>query len=189
VQKKPKRQCSACIYDKSRADDGAGRRERARAYYERNKQRVREAIYARRHATPKAIATHRGRRAAAIAERADGTLTPSAIRALFAAAKTCAYCVAPMTSAGKTLDHVVPLARGGGHAATNVLVCCRACNTAKNALPFDTWVERLRQRHGDVAATRAVRAYRRLTGAPLGQSPLLLTFAAKVTHEHSGEVG
>ena len=40
----------------------------------------------------------------------------------------CAYCAAP----GKmTLDHVVPIALGGGHTATNVVPACAPCNLKK----------------------------------------------------------
>jgi len=40
----------------------------------------------------------------------------------------CAYC----NSAGAmTVDHVIPLIRGGRHAIGNVLPACRSCNSSK----------------------------------------------------------
>lgn len=36
-----------------------------------------------------------------------------------------------------TLDHVVPLAKGGGHVWGNVKVCCGECNSAKRDLDLD----------------------------------------------------
>jgi 5-methylcytosine-specific restriction endonuclease McrA len=32
-----------------------------------------------------------------------------------------------------TVDHIIPIARGGTHARTNLQVLCRACNSAKGA--------------------------------------------------------
>jgi 5-methylcytosine-specific restriction endonuclease McrA len=39
----------------------------------------------------------------------------------------CAYCGGPM----ETMDHVVPLANGGGTTFTNVVPCCLDCNARK----------------------------------------------------------
>jgi hypothetical protein len=40
----------------------------------------------------------------------------------------CAYCEAPDP---KTLDHVVPLSKGGLHTASNVVPACKSCNSRK----------------------------------------------------------
>jgi len=65
--------------------------------------------------------------------KADGTLTPAVVARLFATAKTCPYCRRALHARQKTLDHVVPVSRGGIHSITNVLVCCRSCNMRKHA--------------------------------------------------------
>ena len=39
----------------------------------------------------------------------------------------CAYCGRPF----ETMDHIVPIANGGGTTFTNVLPCCRECNEKK----------------------------------------------------------
>lgn len=39
----------------------------------------------------------------------------------------CQYCTRPAES----IDHVVPRSRGGAHEWTNVVACCRRCNTLK----------------------------------------------------------
>ena len=49
---------------------------------------------------------------------------------------TCVYCGA---TEDLTLDHVVPLARGGAHSEENLAVACRACNSSKNATPLAEW--------------------------------------------------
>lgn len=70
--------------------------------------------------------------------RSDGTLHGKAVQRLFAAAKGCAYCGAVFQSGrDKTLDHVVPLSRGGMHSILNVVIACRACNTRKGGR---TWL-------------------------------------------------
>ncbi len=49
----------------------------------------------------------------------------------------CAYCGRPF----ETMDHIVPLANGGGTTKTNVLPCCSDCNQAKGTavwLPAQT---------------------------------------------------
>jgi 5-methylcytosine-specific restriction endonuclease McrA len=48
----------------------------------------------------------------------------------------CAYCheVRPLT-----LDHVVPLARGGRHAVGNIVPACGSCNSSKNARLIVEW--------------------------------------------------
>lgn len=47
--------------------------------------------------------------------------------------QTCYLCGRYLTDPDDiTLDHVVPLSRGGAHAATNLRVACRECNFRKN---------------------------------------------------------
>jgi 5-methylcytosine-specific restriction endonuclease McrA len=55
----------------------------------------------------------------------------------------CAYCRVPTLvdpPAGlryreRTLDHVIPLSRGGADELSNVVLCCRSCNSRKGARP------------------------------------------------------
>jgi 5-methylcytosine-specific restriction endonuclease McrA len=46
----------------------------------------------------------------------------------------CHYCRARVPPAQLTMDHVVPVARGGRSTRGNVVPCCPACNRAKRAL-------------------------------------------------------
>lgn len=43
----------------------------------------------------------------------------------------CAYCQGTFTPAELTMDHIVPLARGGRSTKGNVAPCCPACNAEK----------------------------------------------------------
>ena len=46
----------------------------------------------------------------------------------------CVYCASPLDAHTATLDHVLPLARGGAHDAENVVVACGPCNRLKGDL-------------------------------------------------------
>lgn len=47
----------------------------------------------------------------------------------------CAYCQAP----ADTIDHVVPLVRGGTNYEGNLVVCCRSCNSSKSGRTVMEW--------------------------------------------------
>lgn len=48
----------------------------------------------------------------------------------------CAYC----RKAGQmTIDHVVPLSRGGRHSISNLVPACRSCNKQKGSLTISEW--------------------------------------------------
>ncbi len=50
----------------------------------------------------------------------------------------CVYCAASLDQHTATLDHVVPLARGGAHDAGNLVTACGPCNRLKgDLLPFE----------------------------------------------------
>lgn len=88
---------------------------------------------------PVFAATARAKRSARrAAERsaADGTLTPTVVAALLAAAKRCALCGKRFTKRDPaTLDHVVPLKLGGLHTIANIQPAHFACNSGKQASP------------------------------------------------------
>jgi 5-methylcytosine-specific restriction endonuclease McrA len=50
----------------------------------------------------------------------------------------CVYCATPLDHHSATLDHVVPLARGGAHDPGNLVAACGPCNRLKgDLLPFE----------------------------------------------------
>lgn len=74
----------------------------------------------------------------------EGAINPEEIQALLDSARACAYCGAPFESMpffedDRTIDHVIPLLRGGEHVIENVVVCCRSCNSSKGARTLDEW--------------------------------------------------
>lgn len=52
----------------------------------------------------------------------------------------CVYCAELLSRNAMTLDHVLPRARGGRNARSNLVAACEGCNTAKgDAAPRDWW--------------------------------------------------
>lgn len=61
-------------------------------------------------------------------------VTPAQIEELEHRQKRCYYCKKPFNSKRKsTLDHVIPLARGGLHDISNIVLACWPCNNKKSA--------------------------------------------------------
>ncbi len=52
---------------------------------------------------------------------------------------TCKYCHCKLTNNNRTVDHVVPLSKGGEHSKDNLVPCCRSCNSRKNAKTPEEW--------------------------------------------------
>lgn len=60
----------------------------------------------------------------------------------------CHYCGRPVAPAHLTMDHVVPLARGGRSTRGNLVPCCKDCNNKKKYLlpiEWESYMERLRR--------------------------------------------
>ncbi len=50
----------------------------------------------------------------------------------------CYYCGKHVVYKNFTMDHIVPLARGGRSTKDNLVACCKECNTSKkNMLPLE----------------------------------------------------
>jgi 5-methylcytosine-specific restriction endonuclease McrA len=66
----------------------------------------------------------------------------------------CPYCRVPMIGKGHelnapSLDHIVPLAKGGHHISENTMMICRQCNTIKGDRPLSYLLDKIAAR--DVA--------------------------------------
>lgn len=66
----------------------------------------------------------------------------------------CVYCLAHVLEA-LTIDHLRSVERGGTNAPSNLVTCCRGCNSAKQGRTLRAWYARLRAAGVDVAAVRA----------------------------------
>jgi 5-methylcytosine-specific restriction endonuclease McrA len=52
----------------------------------------------------------------------------------------CYYCETPLTFATATMDHIVPISRGGRSTKGNLVACCAECNELKRSLTPVEWV-------------------------------------------------
>jgi 5-methylcytosine-specific restriction endonuclease McrA len=117
----------------------------ARAEFFRNCDRERWRINSRSYhlANPQRERARKQRRRGRLVTYGDGTADPASVQRLLDQAAGCAYCGIRLDNAGKTLDHMQPLALGGAHSLDNLLVACLACNAKKGAMPFLRWLDRL----------------------------------------------
>lgn len=51
----------------------------------------------------------------------------------------CHYCGKKFPAKELTMDHIVPIARGGKSTKSNVAPCCKACNTDKKSRLLMEW--------------------------------------------------
>ena len=158
-------QCSPCRGAKVKQwyqDNQERQLERARARQSRDGDKIRAGDmlrYERNREARIALATvhghlRRSRLAEAVTERG---ISVKALRAIHG--DICPYCKVGMTflagrgheyTPGKaTVEHIVPLSRGGDHTFANTMLCCWRCNIRKNAKPLEEWIaygrETLRQ--------------------------------------------
>ena len=64
----------------------------------------------------------------------------------------CHYCDGRFPPRELTMDHVVPLVRGGATTRRNVVPCCHECNASKQDLvpvEWETYVADRRRHHAD----------------------------------------
>jgi 5-methylcytosine-specific restriction enzyme A len=61
------------------------------------------------------------------------------------ASNPCHYCKAQLHPSELSMDHVVPIVRGGRTTRGNVVVCCKPCNDKKKYLLPTEWQEYLDQ--------------------------------------------
>lgn len=113
------------ILTKARAHYAANHeevREKAKDYYYRNPEKFQVWRHTRRARLAKAVSTLTSDQWEAILELFDGA---------------CAYC--GHSDGPITMDHVLPISRGGGHTEDNVVPACQSCNASKNAKTPDEW--------------------------------------------------
>ena len=70
----------------------------------------------------------------------------------------CVYCARTAAESGAHLhlDHLLPKALGGADTADNLVLACRRCNSARQALRLGTW-ERVAAEHGVHFSAASVR--------------------------------
>ncbi len=61
------------------------------------------------------------------------------------AAGVCEYCQRKVGFAELTIDHILPLSRGGLSKKENIACCCKECNSLKKAMMPIEWQEYLQK--------------------------------------------
>jgi 5-methylcytosine-specific restriction endonuclease McrA len=123
----------------------------------------------------------RKRRREQIIVQNDQTITPDYIVSIFAKAKSCPYCGKKMSDVSgntkdvKTLDHLIPIKKGGLHSRHNTIVCCHSCNSRKADKDFLSWLANLDEPYRSKAEKLYVKKY----GALPTQGFLPLVFMAE----------
>ncbi len=65
----------------------------------------------------------------------------------------CHYCGQKTQAADLTMDHLVPIARGGKTTKGNVVPACKSCNNRKKQMLPMEWEAYLKERKGPTAET------------------------------------
>lgn len=71
----------------------------------------------------------------------DGTMIKEVTLVLLSKEK-CYYCNFSTPEDKRTLDHVVPLSKGGLHSASNIVMACLSCNSTKKDLNLNEFLEK-----------------------------------------------
>lgn len=81
--------------------------------------------------------------------------------------RRCIYCTNPAT----TIDHVLPLVRGGTNHEGNLAPCCKSCNSSKSGWTVVEWRtgKRLKPMAGELPWDHARGSPRRLRKPPVGE--------------------
>lgn len=53
----------------------------------------------------------------------------------------CFYCGKKLTRHNATIDHIIPLSRGGTNDKRNLVLCCQKCNWDKGSKLLSEWME------------------------------------------------
>jgi 5-methylcytosine-specific restriction endonuclease McrA len=167
---KPKKTCILCRVKKP-INQFKGSSQRFRTCLEcyqriadKREQRIKSALFGK-------LNSHE-RREALLTALHDGSMDTVTLTGLFAKAKSCPYCGVKLRSSNKTLDHMVPISKGGVHGKSNCLICCRSCNSRKSDRDFDEWLNLLEKESGD----RLRNLYKRMHGAPPAQKTLTMIY-------------
>lgn len=97
----------------------------------REKGRVRMRLWCRdNEAWRRQHSEYMTRRRQLIVATSDGTVTASVVRSIYET-EACAYCHKTVPPDERTMEHRLPLSRGGRHTLANVTMACLCCNCSK----------------------------------------------------------
>jgi 5-methylcytosine-specific restriction endonuclease McrA len=130
---------------KKRIKDNTLRAYQSLTQGERDKKREEHTrrVRLRRRANPVKTKLDNAARRSRIKHVHDGTVTTQFLRELLIDTTHCPYCDELLDGNDQHFDHKQPIALGGIHSQSNILLCCGACNRRKGSLPYEAWMERI----------------------------------------------
>jgi 5-methylcytosine-specific restriction endonuclease McrA len=121
-------------YAKNLERSRANRRERVRRWYARNPEVARAATRKWNKENPEAKRLSENKRRAMKLGNGVFTILPKEINKLLSS-----NCVNCNISEDITLDHIIPISRGGRHSIGNLQPLCKSCNSSKNSKLLMEW--------------------------------------------------
>lgn len=117
---------------------------RAQRKYKNEKEKYRERSYRWRIDNREVyLAQHRihqFNRNNLVKAQSDGTVTGKFLIEIYATLN-CFYCKRETPASERSLEHVMPLSRGGSHSASNIEMACINCNSSKREKTLKEWNE------------------------------------------------
>jgi 5-methylcytosine-specific restriction endonuclease McrA len=140
--------CVQCLRDRRKARDKKKYaadpeviRAKNREYYRNNKQKRRESIKKWQSENPekyKLMMQGVCARRDARRKGAEGKFTAEELGTLHRKYTGCPYCG---SNDSPTIDHIIPLSRGGTNWISNIQLCCTTCNTSKGNKTHEEYIQ------------------------------------------------
>lgn len=121
-------------------------------HYEANREHILERNKAWRIANPDAANALAQNRRAKVKGN-GGKFSSKELKEMRAAQNgVCAYCQRQYDPDALTMDHIIPISRGGRHEAPNICLACPRCNFSKHNKMLEEWTNRWYERDNDEKA-------------------------------------
>jgi len=159
-------------YQAFKMNERARAKKRYKRFYQENKEKEKLRIKIWKHSNPNRTDLHNQRRIARVRSQSDGTVTKEQLKSILSA-NLCVYCDEKITEETATIDHIVPLCKGGLHSVFNLVACCSSCNASKKDRDFLDWIEHLTDKN----KRKAMKLYVKRYGCEPQQQVLPLTFS------------
>jgi 5-methylcytosine-specific restriction endonuclease McrA len=121
-------------YAKNLEESRKKRRRRVRAWYQRNAEQQRQRVSEYRRSHPEKRRLSESKRRSIKLNNGTYTILEKELRRLLS--NSCSRCGSRQE---QTLDHIIPISRGGRHSIGNLQTLCKSCNSSKNNKTIMEW--------------------------------------------------